>query len=107
MGPLAALARQQTELTYNEAGDLTAVHEGSAADADPARTQAATGPRIGQEVVGQQRMKIADRVTVEIEFSRVVCQHLDGGLVVQDHLRFLRAFSLRIFAKFQQSLGGD
>ena len=73
-----------------------------AADAGFAAAQAPARRRISQQVVRQQRVQIHDGEAVEP--GAAIDQHFNRGLVVQDHLRFLRRLALGGLAKLDQPL---
>jgi len=60
---------------------------------------------IGQQVVGQQRVKIEDRVAIEADLLRRIDQELDRVLVVEDHLRFQMSLALGLLAQIEQAPG--
>ena len=49
-------------------------------------------------------MQIQNGVTVEADLVGLLDQQLDGGLVVQDHLRFQRVLALGRLAQLEQAL---
>ncbi len=53
----------------------------------------------------KQRMEVAKRVPVEPDFFRVLRQHFNRRLVVENHLSLLRVFSLDHLSALQQALG--
>ena len=71
--------------------------------ADAYRLAADASDRIGirQQVVCQERVQIADRVAVEADLIRLLRQHFDGRLVIQNHLRLRRAFALNAHTNLQ------
>ena len=49
-------------------------------------------------------MEIAESVSVETDFLCLVGEHLDGRLVVEDHLGLFGGFAFGTFAEIKKSL---
>ena len=79
--------------------------EGRALNAHGDVAQPAGCCRIGQEVIGQERVEIEDGVAVKADLVGGADQELDRVLVVQDHLRFEVRAAVCLFAQFNETLG--
>src|SRR6266568_4564751 len=67
--------------------------------------QATRSVGIRQQVLRQQRVQIKKRVKVEADFLRLLDQHFNRRLMVQDHLRFAPILAFRGVPKLDQVLG--
>ncbi len=59
----------------------------------------------GEEIFGEQRVQVANRVAVEADVRRVIDEQLDGRFVVEDHLRLARILACGALAEREQPLG--
>ena len=76
-----------------------------ASDLDADVPEPSRGIRIGKQIVSQRRVKVENGVTVEADVLCRIDEKFDGLFVVEDHLRFVSLFPLRLFAGFDQTRG--
>jgi len=79
------------------------IHRSGNRNLDPAKPS--SGRRIREQIVGQQRMQVADRVAIEPHVVDVLDEHLDRRLVVEDHLRLALVLARSAAAELDQILG--
>lgn len=82
----AAFASSRSNSSSSRCGDRQRQVHG-AADRHLDLANAADCFGIGEQVLGEQRVQVADRVAVEVDLLDALHQHLDRRLVVEDHLR--------------------
>ena len=57
------------------------------------------------EIIGKQRMQIADGMAIKPDASRVVGEHFESRFVVEDHLRLFRFVPLGGLTELEQAFG--
>ena len=58
-----------------------------------------------KEIIGKQRMQIADGVAIVSHVSRVVGEHLESCFMIEDHLRLFGFMPLGGLTEVEQAFG--
>ena len=79
--------------------------ENRSAYANRPRADTAARCWVMKEIIGKQRMQIADSMAIEPHASRVVRQHLESRFVIEDHLRLFGFMPLGGLTEVEQAFG--